>query len=244
VNRLLWLLVAAALVGAAYFEVRFPDHRTSLFFATAAIVAIAAPSLIATVKWLEWRRGLALLVTLASLSYVIEAIGLMTGWPYGTFEYGSRMGPKIGSTVPLLLPGGFVPLVLGAIYVACRTRFSDRKRWTAFGLLALVSFDMILDPGAVAMGYWKYLEGGLYFEVPAVNFFGWLLSGTIALTLSRAWLAQTCARECNPPDLLSFSAFMTLAYWAGISLWLSLWLPALLGAAVLTMLLLGHKGTR
>jgi uncharacterized membrane protein len=43
--------------------------------------------------------------------------------------------------------------------------------------LALVSFDVLLDPVAVQMGAWKWKKAGWFFGVPWRNFLGWFLVG-------------------------------------------------------------------
>ena len=56
--------------------------------------------------------------------------------------------------------------------------FIEGKRSIQFilALILLVSFDLVLDPGAVHMGLWRFLESSLYYGVPWTNFFGWVLT--------------------------------------------------------------------
>jgi len=162
----------------------------------------------------------------------VETLGLITGWPYGAFEYVVAFGPKIGGVVPALLPFAYVPLVLGALLATCRVRFRDRAKWLVVGVIVLVASDMVLDPGAVAMGFWTYAANGVYYDVPLSSYVGWVLSGSLALVLSRLWLAPACADGCAPPAMLSFGAVVSLSFWLGVAVWLWLWLPAVIGAAL------------
>ncbi|MEK7592197.1 MAG: carotenoid biosynthesis protein [Patescibacteria group bacterium] len=48
-----------------------------------------------------------------------------------------------------------------------------------FSALALVSFDILIDPVAVQRGAWKWNKAGFFFGIPWRNFFGWILIGFV-----------------------------------------------------------------
>jgi putative membrane protein len=130
-------------------------------------------------------RGRALLALglVVVYTYAIEYVGLTTGWPYGTFAYGLDLGPSVRG-VPLALPLFFVPLVidgllLSVLLLGARARHRSLRLALAVGFVLLI--DLILDPAAVAVGFWSYAEGG-YYGVPWSNFAGWLLSASVAVT--------------------------------------------------------------
>lgn len=176
------------------------------------------------------RRAVALLGVLTAYTYVIELVGVETGWPYGAFEYGIRLGPMVGGDVPLALPLFFVPLVLNA-YLLGLLVLRERAARVVPRLLAaiavVIAVDLVLDPGAVAIGFWSYVPPGGYYGVPASNYWGWLLSGTVAVVLvdlafDRAALLErvrTC--EFALDDLVSF-----VLLWGAINVLYGNWVPA------------------
>jgi len=92
---------------------------------------------------------------LVAYTYAIELFGVATGWPYGTFEYTVSLGPMLGG-VPLALPVFFIPLVVNA-YLLCLLLLGPRASngWLRLAtvIAAVVAMDVVLDPGAVALGF-------------------------------------------------------------------------------------------
>ncbi|MDG5777510.1 bisanhydrobacterioruberin hydratase [Haloarculaceae archaeon H-GB1-1] len=127
-------------------------------------------------------RGVAALGGLAGYAYVVEYVGVSTGWPYGAFSYGVELGPMVGG-IPVALPVFFVPLVLNS-YLLSLLFLNDR--WgrlprLALALALVLVVDLTLDPAAVALGFWTYAAGGPYYGVPLSNFAGWVLSGGVGV---------------------------------------------------------------
>ena len=159
------------------------------------------------------RRAILSLGVLTAYTYAIELVGVRTGWPYGAFEYGIRLGPMLGGEVPLALPLFFVPLVMNA-YLLSLLVLRERAELIGFRLLtaitAVVAIDLILDPAAVAIGFWEYVPPGGYYGVPASNYRGWVLSGTVAVVLvdlgfdRRALLERVRSCAFALDDLVSF----------------------------------------
>jgi len=109
------------------------------------------------------RRALALLGVLTAYTYAIEIVGVRTGWPYGTFEYGIRLGPMVGGEVPPALPLFFVPLVLNAFLLAILALGERAVRVVPrvlAAIAAVLAIDLVLDPAAVAIGFWTYVPPG------------------------------------------------------------------------------------
>lgn len=160
-------------------------------------------------------------------SYAIEYVGVHTGRPYGEFFYGVDLGPIVGG-VPLGLPIFFIPLVMNA-YLLCLLLLGDRAASTTVRLLAViatvVTMDVVLDPGAVALGFWVYPNGGVFYGVPLSNYAGWILSATVAVVALDWGYDRTMLRErlddCEflLDDLVSF-----VILWGGINAWFGNWL--------------------
>jgi len=177
--------------------------------------------------------GLGLLTLYA---YGIEFVGLATGWPYGEFAYGVSLGPMLAGGVPLGLPIFFVPLVVNS-YLLCTLLLGDRaaSAWVRVPavIAAVLAVDLVLDPGAVALGFWDY-GGGAYYGVPWSNYEGWVLSATVAvlaLDLGFDWGdLRERLRSCSfmLDDMVSF-----VILWGAINAvfgnWISVVVAALFG---------------
>ena len=80
--------------------------------------------------------------------------------------------------VPWTVAFAWTPLILGAYAVAANL-FDSRISRVIATTLILTVFDVVLDPGAVLLGFWQYDGGGWFYGVPMSNFVGWLVSGLI-----------------------------------------------------------------
>ncbi|TYL38548.1 carotene biosynthesis protein [Natronococcus pandeyae] len=173
--------------------------------------------------------ALACLGLLTAYTYAIETVGVRTDWPYGAFEYTIQLGPMLFGEVPLALPLFFIPLVLNA-YLLTLLVLGD---WADSALVrvptaiaAVVAIDLVLDPAAVAIGFWAF-ESGAYYGVPLSNYVGWIISGSVAVVLvdlafDRAALLER-VRGCVfiLDDLVSF-----VLLWGTINLLYGNWLAA------------------
>jgi putative membrane protein len=133
--------------------------------------------------------------------------------------------------VPLGLPVFFVPLVVNA-YLLAVLLTPDRLSPLPAALAFVLLIDLVLDPAAVALGFWAYPDG-LYHGVPASNYVGWLLSGTIGVVavdraFDRAALRERLeAVEFALDDLVSF-----VLLWGVVNALYAQWLPVLVAGAL------------
>jgi len=184
-------------------------------------VLVMRSPLVAGVLPLFDRRALGFVGALVAYTYAVETLGVHTGIPYGEFEYGVSLGPTLGG-IPLALPVFFIPLAMNA-YLLCILLLDDRARSLAVRLgvviPTVVAMDVVLDPGAVALGFWSFAEGSFY-GVPLSNYLGWILSATVAVVLldrafdRRDLLERLRSCEFMLDDLVSF-----VILWGGINVW-------------------------
>lgn len=209
-----WSVVSAVAVCAAAcgFLARWSGVAAPWPIAWVAMVLFALPSFVAAVRWLGPRNGLGALAFLSLLAISIESFGVATGWPYGAFSYSSALGPKVLGLVPPTVPFGWIPLVLAAWTIS-----STRRRFLT-ALAVLVGFDLIFDPAAVALGFWRWDVPGPWFGVPWINFFGWAVSGSIGFAVLAAYAHGRPVPPALRPWLMSGAAWI-LAFAAGV--WIS-----------------------
>lgn len=225
------LLASAAAFPAAFFATRFMDLPGASVGSYVSTVLLALPSLVALFAHLGPPRAALSVLAVSAFAYAIESVGVATGLPYGTFFYGEALGPRFLGLVPYLLPVTYVPLVVGAVAAAWTPgRLATRIVLSA---LLLVLIDAVLDPGATALGFWIWPDGGLYYGVPLSNFAGWLLSGAVSAALL---LSLGRIRTPPPPGTLD-SAILSLAFWTGVAAFSGLTLPTLLGLVLFVLAL-------
>lgn len=191
---------------------------------------ISAPALVALVAHLGARRAAVSVLAVSAFAYAVESVGVLTGFPYGPFSYGDALGPKLFGIVPFLLPVTYVPLVIGAVSASRGPRLLAHIFLSA---LLLTLIDGVLDPGATALGFWSWSEGGPYYGVPLSNFAGWLLSGAASATFL---IVLGRARTTPPPGTLD-SVILSLAFWTGVAAFSGLLFPFFLGLALLGLLI-------
>jgi bisanhydrobacterioruberin hydratase len=224
------ILACAVTLLAGLFVVRLPDVPGASIGSYFSTFLIALPSTVALFRYLGPRRATLSLLALSVFAYAIESLGVATGFPYGTFFYGDALGPTLAGLVPFLLPVSYAPLVIGAVVA---TWGGPRLLHVAWSALLLVWMDAVLDPGAAALGFWVWPEGGAYYGVPWSNFAGWLLSGALAAALLLA-----TGRWAEPPrPALLDSAVISTAFWTGVAAFSGIILPALLGTVLFIYLL-------
>ncbi|MGL4611243.1 MAG: carotenoid biosynthesis protein [Trueperaceae bacterium] len=115
-----------------------------------------------------------LFVVAFSFGVAVEWLGKTTGIPFGAYRY-IAPGPNIFG-VPLLVPLGWWAFTLVALALPSKNKLF-------FSPLALVAWDLGLDPLMVAKDFWLFAEGGVYYDVPLSNFWGWYVSGFILVGL-------------------------------------------------------------
>lgn len=192
-------------------------------------VLVMRSPLVAGVLPVVDRRALFGVGLLTAYTYAVEVVGVRTGVPYGEFSYGVSLGPMVGG-VPLALPVFFIPLVVNA-YLLCLLLLGEgaSSRAVRVGVVVptVVAMDAVLDPGAVALGFWSFAEGGAFYGVPLSNYAGWTLSAVVAVVLldfffdRGALLHRLESCDFALDDMVSF-----VILWGVINLWFGSLLPA------------------
>ncbi|MXV61986.1 carotenoid biosynthesis protein [Natronorubrum sp. JWXQ-INN-674] len=197
-----------------------------ILFGTMVMRSPLIVGLLPRIGW--WALGC--LGVLTAYTYAIEIVGVRTDWPYGAFEYTIQLGPMLFGEVPLALPLFFIPLVLNA-YLLTLLVLEDWSDSLVIRILtaiaAVVAIDLVLDPAAVAIGFWEFVPAGIYYGVPVSNYVGWVISGTVAVVLvdlafdRRALLERVRTCEFILDDLVSF-----VLLWGTINVLYGNWLAA------------------
>ncbi len=123
-----------------------------------------------------------LLITLL-FAFLIEQIGVSTGWPFGTHIFNSNLGLKI-SDVPVVIPFLWVMLIHPILVASRRVT----EHWTfIYGGAIMMSWHLFLDP-QLAIAHrvkWIFNGGHIPFEkeLPISLPAGWLFSGMLLVAI-------------------------------------------------------------
>jgi putative membrane protein len=196
-------------------------------------LVMRSPLVVGVLPLVDRKAALAL-TALVAYSYGVEFLGVHTGVPYGEFYYGVDLGPTAFG-VPLGLPVFFIPLVMNAyllVSLLLGERAASRPLRLGSVVAAVLAMDLVLDPGAVALGFWVYPGGGAYYGVPLSNYAGWVLSATVAVVALDVAFSRTALL-----DRLTNTAFMLddlvsfVLLWGAINAWFGNWIAVGVAAA-------------
>ena len=174
INSTLALLISSiAMIFFGYFAFL---ARTD-YFSVIPMLLLALPTYSDLIRT-NFKKGILIIIVLSVYAAMIEALSILTSFPYGSFVYNKQLGYKLFDVVPWTVGFGWAPLVIGCFTLGI-WQFKNRYNQFIFGVLFLVSADLVLDPGAVLMRFWTWENPGIYYGIPFSNYLGWLLSSVI-----------------------------------------------------------------
>lgn len=186
------LAVPAALaVGVVLLQIAYPlatgAARDTLTVATVVVFFAASVSH----AWLQRGARFAswLVVSVCGVGLGVEALGVRTGFPFGTYSYADSLGPKVAD-VAVVIPLAWTMMAYPALLVG--RRLAGRPLpGIAIAAVALASWDLFLDPQMVQAGHWTWAAEGVYAGIPLTNYAGWVLTATVMMAL--LWPALAAA---------------------------------------------------
>jgi carotene biosynthesis associated membrane protein len=178
-----WALVAAAVLVQIVYPLTPDGTRTPI--TVLSVLVFAAASLADVVRTHGSRGGGVLLLVAGGGGLLAEAVGVHTGFPFGSYAYTGTLGPQLLG-VPLVVPFAWVMMAWPALVVG-RTLGRHPAAIAALGGAALATWDVFLDPQMVDAGHWRWAvpEPGLPLVpgVPLTNYAGWILVSVALVTL-------------------------------------------------------------
>lgn len=182
-----------------------------------------------------------------TLSLLFEFTGTSFGWPFGNYEYTEMFGFKILGKVPPVIPLSWFSMGFASFAVATalvRSWYGSARLWPSIliGSAMLVAWDLVLDPAmshpSLLLQYWVWEDVGPYLGIPIVNFFGWMATGVIFMAVASHLDDRLRPIRGDQGAFFLIMYVCNLLFAAGICLGNQIWLPALLGlglASVVTL---------
>lgn len=129
------------------------------------------------------------------IGILAEIVGTATGWLFGNYSYGEVLGPGIFSVPWIIGINWFIIIYCCGITIQMLLNKLTRRLAAQTGLppksiqtlsvvvdgatLAVV-LDWLIEPVAVKLGYWKWLDDG---EIPLYNYLCWFMVSAILLII-------------------------------------------------------------
>ncbi|MER7331965.1 MULTISPECIES: carotenoid biosynthesis protein [unclassified Micromonospora] len=187
-RRLSWTLLAVLVLAQICYPLTTGETRARLTVATVVLGYLLS---VGHALLSRGPRTAAALVAVATAGgFAIEALGVATGFPFGSYDYSGELGPKLAG-VPLVIPLAWTWMAWPAWLAATRLtggdagggRFPGRR--VALAAVGLAAWDLFLDPQMVAEGYWVWRDAtpalpGLP-GIPVSNYLGWLLFAVLMM---------------------------------------------------------------
>ena len=198
------LLVLCVIFCVAYpigvIGVAFDVHPPfSLAWAGSALLFLEGSILIiAMMLSAGWWRGVLAGLVIIALSYVIETIGVNTGFPFGVYYYTGVLFPALPGGVPLAVLFAWVLIIFGVYgWLTGNQTGGQHNGWqgsnqhiglrgAVIGALLATLLDMEIEPVATHLErYWLWLGPGYinYYGVPVANFVAWFFVACVLLLL-------------------------------------------------------------
>lgn len=178
-RRLPWALLGALVLVQVGYPLAGGRVRAGLTVATVVLGCLLS------VSHAAHRKAATALIATATLGgFAVEAIGVATGFPFGTYDYSGQLGPKLLG-VPLIIPLAWTWMAWPAWLAAIRITTSRIAR-IALAAAGLAAWDLFLDPQMVAEGYWTWRSPTPALPgvpgVPIGNYLGWLGFAILLMT--------------------------------------------------------------
>jgi uncharacterized membrane protein len=185
-----WVLTGATVVVQIVYPLLTDSLRTEVTVASVLVFCAASVTDAARVHGL--RGAAALLVVAGGGGLLVEAVGVRTGVPFGTYSYTGDLGPELLG-VPVVVPLAWTMMAWPALVVG-RT-LARRTPVALTGGVALAAWDLFLDPQMVDAGHWTWAHPQpalpLVPAIPLTNYAGWLLVAVVMIgTLDRLLAPQ------------------------------------------------------
>ena len=103
------------------------------------------------------------------IGFLVEVLGVSTGFPFGEYRYGENLGPKFFE-VPFLIGLNWVVLTFLTLYVGKRL-FKNKWLVCLTGAILMVSLDVFIEPVAPIFDFWHWANG----SPPIQNFVAWFV---------------------------------------------------------------------
>lgn len=110
--------------------------------------------------------------------FLIELVGVKTGYIFGDYSYGATLGIKVAD-IPLIIGVNWVLMIYSTGAILENLKFKNRIVLALIGAALLAIIDMLIEPVAVKYDYWTWANN----EIPVHNTIGWFLFSFLMMSV-------------------------------------------------------------
>ena len=166
-------------------------HDDRGWLAALLVVTAGVTTMVSFSRQLPAQNVLLAAVIIAAIAGTVQALGAISGIPFGPYLYTEAAGPKLFNVLPWAVPVVWIVILLNARGVARIILRPWRKsRLYGFRLIGVtaalaLAFDFGLEPFATQVNhYWLWQPTKLpllWQGTPPSNFLGWLVTALVVL---------------------------------------------------------------
>ena len=138
------------------------------------------------------------------IGLIIEIIGIQTGFPFGSYTYGSPLGPKIFDT-PILIGVNWFMLSYLFYFITQIIKSPILRILISSSLMTVM--DYLIEPIAIKLDYWSWLGN----SIPFSNYFAWFVISVVIQIIFEFMLTKE-NNKVAIPLLLAQVGFFCLLY--------------------------------
>ena len=144
-----------------------------------------------------------------TMGFMAEVAGVHSGVIFSGYWYTDVLEPQLFD-VPLVMICAWIVLIgyVRQMLIGC-----SYSRWLIVVLAGawMTAIDLVIDPlAAGVLSYWRWLEQGVYYGIPAHNFVGWF---TVSLVIFSSLPAPAVKNTWAQHTGLSIILFFTVLSW-------------------------------
>lgn len=138
------------------------------------------------------------------LGYLVEVLGVKTGFPFGEYEYGTALGPRV-LEVPVIIGVNWFLMVMGSGFLVQKWLSNKWIKILAAALI-MVAVDVAIEAVAPKLNYWHW-QGA---EAPFMNYLGWFAVAVIMQFFFQRTVASHTNKLAVPYIITVAVFFITL----------------------------------
>lgn len=174
-----WILIAFFVYGMGIVRILTPATREAALPMTPIALLLTTAVFLFFARTVYTRRMILVFTAIALIGFLVELVGVQTGWIFGHYRYTSNFGVRWWGTPPLIgINWLFLSYAWAAVLQNTASAPVHRIVYAALGMLA---YDLLLEQAAPRMQLWYWEKG----NIPFSNYIAWFV-----LALFFQWLIR------------------------------------------------------
>lgn len=180
-----------------------------VFFDTQAFASLTMYNLLLSLFLLLWAhvtsrvKFISLFLPVFTIGYLVELLGVKTGFPFGDYAYGKALGVQLYD-VPLVIGVNWFMLVMGAGFLSNQLVKASWLR-VILASVFMVLVDYPIEQVAPKLDYWEWTQH----SVPFQNFVGWFVVAVVMQILFQCFMRNE-KNKLAVPYLITVAIFFLI----------------------------------